>query len=413
MKPMPLWAGAGKAALHFREEDFPLEGFAAQHDALCVRALLLQADTTLLLLSLELTSLPPQAVARYQALAGQLAGVAPQSVLVSVTHTFSAPHLPWEVQTEEDRRLARILYERLDEAVVKAVETACRTGMPVRAGWGSTPCGLNVNRNVQTPRGWWLGSNERAYSDHTLRCLRLCHDDTPLAVILNYDCQPSVLDGVVTRAGQRLLSGDFAGAALAELERRYPGLVAFYLPGAAGDQAPLLRGSSELPDGERYLLQEEAFVLAAEQGRYLAGCAEGPLRHVQGESETANLAPVRRVVKVPEQQMRYTTRELVPHRTYDFRLTGRYLEVPLLLLYIGEIPILLTPPELNSSFGRLLRQRLGENAIIGTLVNGAMKYLPEAADYDRITYTSMNTMLGRGGDAAFVRAVDEMVGQGS
>lgn len=409
MEPISLLAGAGKAEVLWQPEDFPLEGFSGQHDPVFARALLLRGGADLVLLSLELTSLPPRAIARFQELAARLAGIPAQNVFVSVSHTFSAPHLPREEKTQQDRRLARILYTRLEEAAARAVQAARADLGPAVTGWDSTPCALNVNRNVQTPRGWWLGRNEREYSDHSLRCLRLCHGDRPIALILNYDCQPSVLDGVVTRAGQRLLSGDFAGAALRTLEARYPGLTAFYLPGAAGDQSPLLCGVTRTPEGACRTLYEDAYVLAEEQGRYLADCAEGPLRHARTHADAARLALTLRTVPLPEQEMPYATPDLTPHRSYAFLPTGRTLEVPLALVGIGPLAMLLTPPELNSAFGQALRQILGPDALIGTLVNGAMKYLPQDPDYQRITYTAMNTMLGRGSDELFRQAVAQMM----
>nr|WP_239650402.1 hypothetical protein [Oenococcus oeni] len=62
-----------------------------------------------------------------------------------------------------------------------------------------------------------------------------------------------------------------------------------------------------------------------------------------------------------------------------------------------------TMPELNSSFGQKLREKFNnQNTFVCTLVNGAMKYLPEDVDFIRRTYTAMNTRLGQGSDRLFL-----------
>lgn len=396
-------AGAGIGPFCWREEDLPLEGFSLGPDRLAARALLLRAERPLLLLSLEMTSLPARAVARCKERAARLAALAPEEVLVSVTHTFSCPHIPPEAHTEEDDRRARCLFALLDRAVDAAVQGAVASCGPATVHRGEAPCGLNVNRNLQTPRGWWLGRNEQEYSDHTLRCVALCREGRPIAALLNYDCQPSVLDQVRARDGARPISGDLAGAAMQALEAQYPGLVAIYLPGAAGDQAPLLRGLDPEAGGPG-LPFEEAHPIARALGGYLAACAGRLIR--QGEAaEAGPLCLCRRTVALPEQEMRYRTPELTPHLRYDFSPTGRTLPAPLILFRLAGAPVLLTAPELNSSFGRRLREVLGPRALIGTLVDGGMKYLPEESDYRRITYTAMNTFLGQGSDRLFLDAV--------
>jgi hypothetical protein len=46
--------------------------------------------------------------------------------------------------------------------------------------------------------------------------------------------------------------------------------------------------------------------------------------------------------------------------------------------------------------------------MIVTLVNGALKYLPQKRDFERITYTAMNTTLGYGSEEGFIQAVSEL-----
>lgn len=394
-----LLAGAGKAEIRFEREDFPLKAFTAIHDAIHVRVLLLQSELRLALVSIELTSLPAQAIQHFQAVCSSVTGVDAEHVLVSVTHTFSAPHIPMKIKTPQEQTLSDLLYERIDSAIAQASAAAMKTLAGAAVEYGETACRLNVNRNVPTPEGWWTGRNEDAFSDHTVRVVNLLHGDKIFARLINYDIQPSVMDQSEALAGGRLISGDLAGAACRALERGTDA-IAIFLPGCAGDQAPLVRAVQGGAD-----LHEAGFVLAEQFGIYLAervaGAAMQPAAAstLEQRTVTANL---------PEQRMKYETKELRPHTEYSFDLTGGVIPTSLTLVSLGGVRLLAAAPELNSSFGAKIRQILGERLLIGTLVNGAVKYLPEAQDFERITYTAMNTKLGPGSAEAFLQAAREL-----
>lgn len=395
MANQPLLAGAGRAEIRFLAEDLPLKAFTGIHDAIHARVLLFRGERQLALLSLEMTSLPGAAIGHFQAVCGRAAGVDPAQVLVSVTHTFSAPHIPPRCRTEQEQALSDRLYARIDTAIGAAAARAVDSLAETTLAYGEAGCALNVNRNVPTPEGWWIGRNEDAFSDHTLRVVNLYHGGQLFARLLNYDIQPSVMDQSAAADGGRLVSGDLAGAACRALERDGRA-VAFFLPGCAGDQAPLVRAVQGGDD-----LGEAGFVLAEQFGLYLAERAAGAdARPVEAA------APAVRTVTaaLPEQRMQYETKQLRPHTDYHFALTGGTVEVPLTLVSLGGVRLLATTPELNSGFGGQLRALLGGPLLIATLVNGAVKYLPEEQDFARITYTAMNTTLGPGSGEAFLQA---------
>lgn len=390
-----LLAGAGKAEIRFRQEDLPLKAFTGIHDAIHVRVLLLRRELRLALVSIELTSLPAQAIRHFQAVCSQAAGVEPEHILVSVTHTFSAPHIPMKIKTEQEQALSDRLYARIDAAIREAAGQAADSLGEATLEYGEASCRLNVNRNVPTAEGWWIGRNEDAYSDHTVRVVNLRQGGKLFARLVNYDIQPSVMDQSEASAGGRLISGDLAGAACRALEQE-DGVTAIFLPGCAGDQAPLIRAVRAGRD-----LHEAGFVLAEEFGAYLAErvlCADVQAVEARPLSFTTATA------LLPEQKMKYETKALRPHTEYAFELTGGSVEVSLVLAELGGVLLLAAAPELNSEFGAKLRSLLGERLLIGTLVNGAVKYLPQAQDFERVTYTAMNTKLGPGSEEAFLRA---------
>ena len=55
---------------------------------------------------------------------------------------------------------------------------------------------MNVNRDIETPAGWWLGSNPRGFADHTMPVLAIRDAGGEyVAVLATADVQSSVLDG--------------------------------------------------------------------------------------------------------------------------------------------------------------------------------------------------------------------------
>jgi hypothetical protein len=136
-------------------------------------------------------------------------------------------------------------------------------------------CDVNVNRDIDTDEGWWLGSSESGPSDKTVTVLRF---ETPqgeaIALLFSYAVQSSVMDGSQLSAGGRLVSADLAGAAARFLEQEYGGAVtALFSAGAAGDQAPALKARVQYTGKGGHIrvddTHEQGFIVAEMLGRRL------------------------------------------------------------------------------------------------------------------------------------------------
>lgn len=414
MTEFKLQAGAGRAKIRFAQEDFPLKAFTGIHDEIYVRALILNSDISMVLLSVELTSLPAEAVRRFQQECSMATGIRQENIFVSVTHTFSAPHIPPHIKNEQEQKLSDIMYDRILAAIRKASEEAKDGISEAAMEYDEVSCCLNVNRNIATPEGYWIGRSEEAFSDHTVRILKFKREEKVFAYLINYDVQASVMDRSESVSGGRLISGDLAGAACRELERE-DGVTAVFIPGCAGDQTPLAAAVQTDGTGTVTDLHEDGFVLAEQLGGYLAErvrrAKEVSAKEASPQAVYAGLRVRSDTAILPEQEMKYPTKELRPHREYSFDLTGRSVPVPVILICLGAIRILMTTPELNSGFGTKIRQIMGGKLLIGTLVNGAVKYLPEDRDYECITYEAMNTTLGPGSAGIFLETVSGLMKQ--
>lgn len=409
-------AGAGKAIIDFKEEDFPLKAYCGQHDPIHVRVILVCAEEEFAMVSIELTSLPEEAIKRFKAIVSELTNIIPDHIQISVTHTFSAPHIPPHLKTDEEIRLHKIMYDRILDALKKAINAALDDRKTTEIGYTKTDCCLNVNRNVETAEGWWTGKDEKGYSSKDLHVITLKHTDEIFAVLFNYDVQSSVMDQVLTSDGKLFVSADFVGAAACEVEEYYQGkATAIFLTGCAGDQAPIQKAKIQRPDGSVQDLHEEGYALVEKLGKDLGEKVIGAVQQTQSFQSTGLVKFQKRKVLLPKQKMQYTTKQLKPHKEYTYISTGEFAETEIVAFYIGEAMIMTTMPELNSSFGKRIREIVGDNVLVATLVNGGMKYLPEEEDFERITYTAMNTEIGRGSAQIFLQEVvklkEEMKGE--
>lgn len=384
--------GAGRAVIDLAGV-LPHDGFAGVHDSLHIRTLAFENPDggRACLLSAEETSLRDDAAIREAAAAA--VGCAPEAVWVSVTHTFSAPHVrtPEHLPDDAARERNELFARRLVETTRSACEQAVAALEPARFAVAHGRCSINVNRDVETDEGWWLGTNPEGFSDHTLRALQVtaAEGGRTIAVVYSADVQSSVVQGVQDADGRVLVSGDLAGTASRLLEEDGLG-VAIFLTGAAADQAPRVRGAGALP--------ELGSILAAEVASALLQAEPLPVRSVGLERHELSLPGQRRA----------DFASLAPTRVYQFEEAAPE-RTTIHLARLGELCVAGIQPEVESRLGWRLREAVATPFELVTLVNGAQKYLPLERAYDRITYEAMNSGFARGAAERLEDAIFELV----
>ncbi len=246
-------AGAGRADIALPATLFPIDGFTAQHDPLAVRVLVMDdGRQRVAVVVVDQTSLGDANIAAMKAIVTEVAGVAADNIVVCASHGFSAPHAtPPQFTPPELKDKVATLSAAINAAVRTAAGDAKSHLQPAKVGFGSGISRVGVNRDVPTPFGWWLGGNDAGYSDPTLALLRF--DDAggkPIAEVMDYGIQSSVLDFSVDAKGDRQVSSDLAGVATRTLEAHSPGSVALFLVGAAADQAPYLQANRHVVNAD-------------------------------------------------------------------------------------------------------------------------------------------------------------------
>lgn len=165
-------AGAGNAEIRFPEELFPLEGFRGVHDLPKASVLIIEEAQKIAIVSIEIVMLWDDFLEKCREAVAEITDTPKQNVWIHVTHAITTPHAPGgprvglggqviEGKEKEDASLVlhkRSLYEQtimqaLQEAAKKAAQLTC-----AKMHVGSGECNLIEGRDIETPRGWWIGT---------------------------------------------------------------------------------------------------------------------------------------------------------------------------------------------------------------------------------------------------------------
>lgn len=410
-------AGAGRQEVVFPSGLYPLDGFAGQHDPLAVRVLLLDdGDTRAAIAVVDLTSISAEMIAGMKAILAEVAGVAADHAIVCASHTFSAPHVFSGGQappgTDTSRNAAALA--AFESALRAAARQAVAALQPARLGAGQGSTRVNVNRDVATPHGWWLGANDAGFADSAVGVLRIDGaDGQPLAIVMNAAVQSSVMDGSERAQGGKLISADLAGAAARHVEAHYGAdTVALFLVGAAGDQAPYLQANRHVVDADgragRVDIHEAGFALVALLGERLGGEV---VRVAEGiAAQPAPRLEIRREsVAVTAQAFSPRNAATGPVTAFDYA-PGAKTALPVLVLRLGDVALVGVQPELAASIGAQIRaDSPWPHTLVATMVDGAAKYMPDMQSYERYTYEARSSPYARGAAEAAATAIVDLL----
>ncbi|WP_406445190.1 hypothetical protein OHB00_48745 [Streptomyces sp. NBC_00631] len=406
-----LKVGAGRSAIGIPASLLPLDGFTTVHDDLYVRVLLLESGSgRVALVVLDLTSISAEAIAQIRAVVSRTASVATGDIVVTVTHTFSAPH----VQASTSSAGAAQYVQNITAAASTAVTAAVQGLRTARVGYATGTCDVNVNRDVHTADGWWLGTGESGPSDKSVGVTRFDDvDGNPIAVLVNYSVQSSVMMESVMANGDLPISADLAGAAVAHVEKEYGGdVVGFFLVGSCSDQSPAFRSKRYTIDKDRNWSQVDArdagWILLTVQGERLGTEAVRVSETIRtsGSHAGAALRLLTDTVTVRTVAMGHPT---APTTSYDFTPIGT-ADVPIWVLQVGDGAFVGVEPELSTDTALGIRKHspFPHTAVMSMLEGGA-KNMAEAQSYARITYEAMDSSYAQGAAETVAAKAGEML----
>lgn len=418
---MKLFAGAGCGTIHFPDALFPIEGFKGIHDDPVARVLILECGEKAALVSLELVMLPPELVDMVKTIVSDRTGTKKEHIWVHTTHAITTPHAPHAPMgpggvplpiSEGDKVLLeekKAMYtETLRQAVAEAADGAANAFQPAVLGHGLAVSQISINRDVETPFGWWIGQNPEGKTNPNFDLLRLDGaDGKPIAAVIAGGLKPCAIDNSQMKENKRLVSSDVPGLACRLVEEVIHAPCLFFM-GAAGDQVPreqALLEKVEL-DGTVKVLDfgiEKGLEIADRLGREFA----------------EDIIPVLKQVSCNRTEMTVAVKEtalswggkgripLKPRKTVEF-VQEREVKIDGNILTLGDIALVGLKPEVNCITAEELAEKSPyERTILISMVNGGQKYMPDAKSYERITWEAQNSMMMPGAAEAWVNRVVE------
>ena len=205
------------------------------HDPLEATAVMFrQGDSSSLLISLSVGDLGTPLADELRIIAGKAAGIDPARVIISATHTHSAPNVSgMEGWGDVDRPYVdNILIPALKECTAAALASLA----PSELAFSTVRSEVGINRRQQFPNGFiGLGQNPWGCFDptRTLIAIRRKSDRKGVVNMLHYGCHG-------TAAGDnREITRDWPGVMTDRLEKETGVLTGFW-NGAIGDVGPRL-----------------------------------------------------------------------------------------------------------------------------------------------------------------------------
>lgn len=402
-----LMAGAGRGTIRFPEEIFPVEGFCCVHDDPAVRVLALGGGEGAALVAMELVMLGDGAIDQIRTIVSEICGIKKEHVLVHVTHAISTPHdpmmMPPFARVEGAEEKSELYQKAVLEAVTEAAKMAAGSRCPVSIGSAEGLCRVNTNRDVNTCAGWWIGESGDEPVNQKMTVIELKNEkDKPTAFLIHYALKTCALDNSEQDKNTRQISSDVAGKACRIMEDTY-GVPCFFLMSAAANHVPRHTAwfDEVLPDGNIKTIDkgvEYGLKLVEEFGTEMARDAAAIAEKITVFENQANT----RVLHTAFEWPGVGRMEKKPSKDPVYPPGRGPRDVDVWALTVGEYAFVCGKAEMNQPTQQDIEARSPyPHTVFMTMVNGGMKYMPEASAYDRFTWEAQSTFVAKGAAEKF------------
>lgn len=400
-----LKVGAGRASIIFPQSMFPHEGFKGIHDDPQVKVVVIESGERAAIVSAELVNIFEDGIVLFKDLIAEKCGVKKENIWIHVTHAITTPHAP-KTRDEFPPHIAPPPH-MLDEsgekkkawydAVTAAFAAACEQAAVLEdatVGYGEGFSDVNTNRDVETPFGWWINLNPEGLSDKTLHLIRFDRGDgSPIALMVNYALKPCAIDNSQMRENERLISSDIPGLACCLAEEKLGAPCLFFMS-AAGDQVPKDQAFLEFVDADGKVQKDDrgvAYGLKIVE-QYGPIFADDILR----TAEKAAPCEGEFALRFSGSSFRWGAKgraPMQPRRSAEYA-AEREVEVGSEIITLGKLALVAVKPEVNVITEQELQQASPfETTLLFSMVNGGMKYMPDASSYERCTWEAQSAML--------------------
>lgn len=416
---MALKAGAGCSEIRFPVETFPTDGIIGVHDNPHVRVLILDSKVKIAIVAMELVNIPDDGIKLTQEIVAAKTETKPENIWVHATHAITTPHAPRDPEAEDgkmpppppdkvdpDAQVKRKHFiEALTEAINEATDRAIESFQDAELTVGTGLCNVNMNRDVETPFGWWIGHNPDGLSNKTATVIAVkTLNGKLIGTLISYGIKPCAIDNSEMDKGTRLVSSDVPGLACSLLEEKYSAPCMFVMS-AAGDQVPREQAWYDVVNddgtvGKIDIGVHEGLKIVERLGSEMAD----DIARIIDSTETISDTEIRR----GKTSITWETKErakMYPRTEAEFKAEG-VAEIGADIITIGDIALVAVKPEVNAKTELELKEASPySHTLMMSMINGGMKYMPDKASYERVTWEAQSASLMPGAAEAWVENV--------
>ncbi len=348
------------------------------------------------IVTLDLATLPTAMSDEIAARIGRENRLPRERLVINVSHTHAGP----VVRASGDE------YSRnLADTIVRVAGEALKDLAPARVRFGHGTAGLGGNRREPTPQGVKIGVNPDGPVDHDVPVLEITDLKGRMrGILFGYACHNTTLT-----AKNLILSGDYAGFAQADLEKRHPGATALFLQLCGGDQNPQPRGTMELAE-------KHGGELAAAVDRAIAGRmrdVKAPLRAAWETTELMFPPHTRETfepkLKDPDPRRARSAARMI--KAYDEGKPVRSLTYPVQALRFGrDLTMVFLAGEVVVDYAlRVKREFHGGDVVVAGYSNHIPCYIASLRVLKEGGYEAEDSLLDDGMPGPFAEDVEERV----
>ena len=420
----PCLCGAGLRAGVGRAEITPsgpiwMSGYAARTHAsegvltpLWAKALAIESGpgARIVIVTADVVGIPRVVADEVAARAENQYGIRRQQLILNASHTHTGPVL-WpnlinmtEFSPAEREKLVEYQH-RFEDGLVAAIGAAVRDMAPATAQYGEGSAAFAVNRRQHTATGVKIGVNPDGPGDHSVPVLKISGADGKVrAILFGYACHNTTLTEKIYQ-----LSGDYAGFAAAELERRHPQATALFLMLCGADQNPNPRGTVELAQSHGSALAAEVDRVISQTMRPVNGPIRGTFRRIDLE-----LAPRTRA----DLEAELTSKVAAQARRARMILTAldsgqqvNRIEYPIQAVRFGHtLTLVALGGEVTVEYAlRIKGEYTGEPIVVAGYSNDVMCYIPSARVLSEGGYEANDSMIYYGQIGPFAADVEDRI----
>lgn len=295
-------------------------------------------------------------------------------IILSSSHTHSGPVISRALQyiypmTEQDWKVVDKYTEQLKEKLVELVDQAIKNLQPAHIYTQNGITRFQVNRRNNRENSITPTTELKGPNDYAVPVIKIESPDKQLlAVVFGYACHPTTLS-------INMFSGDYAGFAQLELEKRYPGVTAMFFQGAGADQNPLPR---------------RTVPLAIQYGKQLAATVERVLSEEMPQQESNLIARYSEIDLLLDEPLSAEKLQFIAKgNDYEARWANGMINelktkghliksypFPVGYWQIGQQKLFILGGESVIAYSVKLKQTYGEQIFVMSYANDVMGYIP-------------------------------------